>query len=169
MNEKTKWIIITIVIIIILGTLLHFTHEWSNDNQFVGYFSAVNESVWEHLKLIIFPVIITCFIQLYFNRIIKNFWTAMMLGIVIGMILITAIFYTYTGAISGDSIVAVDLLTFVFTAIIVAIVINVVFRSNRKCSQEFEILSFLIIIGIVGFVFYATYHPPNLPIFVSSV
>ena len=28
----------------ILGVLLHFTYEWSNDNPAVGLFSAVNES-----------------------------------------------------------------------------------------------------------------------------
>ena len=38
----------------ILGVLLHFTYEWSDDNRIVGLFSAVNESTWEHLKLLFF-------------------------------------------------------------------------------------------------------------------
>lgn len=42
----------------ILGVLLHFTYEWSNDNPAVGLFSAVNESTWEHLKLIFFPMLL---------------------------------------------------------------------------------------------------------------
>ena len=40
-----------IVFIIILGSILHFTFEWSGSQVVVGVFSAVNESVWEHFKL----------------------------------------------------------------------------------------------------------------------
>lgn len=46
-----KWHVIGTFWIIIVGSLLHFTYEWSNNSTIVGYFSAVNESVWEHLKL----------------------------------------------------------------------------------------------------------------------
>lgn len=40
----------------ILGVVLHFTFEWSNNNILVGTFSPVNESIWEHLKLLFFPM-----------------------------------------------------------------------------------------------------------------
>jgi len=40
-----------IVFIVLVGSALHFTFELSGDNPLVGVFSAVNESVWEHLKL----------------------------------------------------------------------------------------------------------------------
>jgi hypothetical protein len=42
--------LVGIVFIIIIGSLLHFTFELSG-HQAIGVFSAVNESVWEHLKL----------------------------------------------------------------------------------------------------------------------
>ena len=45
-------------LIIILGTLLHFTFEWSGFQEIVGVFSAVNESVWEHLKIAFIPSIL---------------------------------------------------------------------------------------------------------------
>ena len=48
--------IISSIFIMILGTLLHFTFKWSNNNVLVGTFSAINESTWEHLKLIFFPI-----------------------------------------------------------------------------------------------------------------
>ena len=44
----------TYIFAMILGSLLHFTYEWSNENSFVGSFSAINESTWEHLKLLFF-------------------------------------------------------------------------------------------------------------------
>lgn len=53
----------------ILGVLLHFTYEWSNDNPAVGLFSAVNESTWEHLKLIFFPMLLLTMIEFLWDHI----------------------------------------------------------------------------------------------------
>ena len=51
-----KFEIISTFFAIALGTLLHFTFEWSGNNPVVGIFSAVNESTWEHLKILFFPM-----------------------------------------------------------------------------------------------------------------
>ncbi|NMB92292.1 MAG: hypothetical protein GYA31_01555, partial [Parcubacteria group bacterium] len=56
--------LIGIIFITILGSLLHFTFEWSNKNLLVGTFSAVNESTWEHLKLAVIPAIIWMLIEM---------------------------------------------------------------------------------------------------------
>lgn len=58
--------IFSIVFCVVLGTLLHFTFQWSNQNYLVALFSAVNESVWEHLKLVFFPMFFTTLIRLFF-------------------------------------------------------------------------------------------------------
>ncbi|MCQ5120584.1 DUF6512 family protein, partial [Coprococcus eutactus] len=41
-----------------LGVLIHFTYDRSGVNPAIGLFSAVNESSWEHLKLIFFPLLL---------------------------------------------------------------------------------------------------------------
>jgi hypothetical protein len=51
------------VFMIILGSILHFTFEWSGGNPVVGAFSAVNESVWEHLKLAFWPALLFMLIE----------------------------------------------------------------------------------------------------------
>ena len=48
--------IFSTIFVMILGTLLHFTYEWSGGNLLVASFSAVNESTWEHLKLLFYPM-----------------------------------------------------------------------------------------------------------------
>ena len=55
MNIK-KWQIFASIFCLILGTILHFTYEWFNYNVIVGLFSTINESVWEHLKLLFYPM-----------------------------------------------------------------------------------------------------------------
>ena len=47
--------IIGAIIVCILAPVFHFLFEWSGDNTFVGIFAAVNESVWEHTKIVYFP------------------------------------------------------------------------------------------------------------------
>ena len=54
--------IISTIFVMVLGTLLHFTYKWSNNNMLVGIFSPINESIWEHLKLMFFPMLITIII-----------------------------------------------------------------------------------------------------------
>ena len=55
MNNKSKvfkYEFISTIIIIILGVLLHFAYEWSGNNNIVGLVTPVNESVWEHMKIL---------------------------------------------------------------------------------------------------------------------
>ena len=47
-----------------LGTLLHFTYDWSGGWSVAAAFSAVNESTWEHMKLLFFPLFFCSVVQL---------------------------------------------------------------------------------------------------------
>lgn len=68
-NKILKYQIFSAVFAIILGTILHFTYEWSGNNNLVGIFSSVNESTWEHLKLAFYPMLITSIIRfLYISK-----------------------------------------------------------------------------------------------------
>ena len=61
-------IIILFLIYSISGTLLHFLFKWSNNNIIIGMFSSVNESVWEHAKLLLTPIFIFSFINSLIDR-----------------------------------------------------------------------------------------------------
>ncbi|MEG1009488.1 MAG: DUF6512 family protein, partial [Clostridia bacterium] len=56
-NNIFKICFISFFVISIIGTLLHFTYEFSNNYIYVGLFSPINESVWEHLKLGVFAIL----------------------------------------------------------------------------------------------------------------
>jgi hypothetical protein len=40
------------------GFLSHFIYEWSGKKKIIGVLGAVNESVWEHQKLVFWPSLI---------------------------------------------------------------------------------------------------------------
>jgi hypothetical protein len=87
------------IFVTILGVLLHFTYEWSGENFIVGLFSATNESTWEHMKIALWPMFIFAIIQSFYFKNRKDFWYIKLKGILLGIVLIPIIFYTYNGVI----------------------------------------------------------------------
>lgn len=81
-----KFEIISAIFMLVVGTLLHFTFGWSNNNPLIGTFSAVNESTWEHLKLLFFPMLISTIIGYFYKwKVIPNYLCAKVLGIILSM------------------------------------------------------------------------------------
>lgn len=158
------WILIMSVIVVALGSLLHFTYEWSGDNGFVGTFSATNESVWEHLKLLFYPLIVACLIQYAFLR-QNNLWPGIMFGAIVGILLIMAIFYTYVGAFTHpNSYVAIDITIFVISSIL-AVVVATGFFTMDSFDLGYQILSLVVILMILVMFVVFTFRPPDIPLF----
>ena len=85
-----------------LGALLHFTYDWSGGWSVAAAFSAVNESTWEHMKLLFFPMFLFTVIQLCFlARMYPNFLAVRGVSVLTGVGLIPVLFYTYTGVLGG--------------------------------------------------------------------
>jgi len=67
--------LIGIVFIVFVRSALHFTFDLSGRNPFAGIFSAVNESVWEHLKLSFWPALLYVIIEYrYLKKTAGNFY-----------------------------------------------------------------------------------------------
>ena len=78
------------------GTLLHFVYDWSGKSALVGAFSAVNESTWEHMKLLFVPMFLAALVEMAaLGDCFRNFWTAKAAGTLAGLGLIPALYYTY--------------------------------------------------------------------------
>lgn len=163
MNKKTKnYQIFSILFTFILGTLLHFTYELSGENILVGTFSAINESVWEHLKLVFFPMLITTIIgYFYIGKIVPNLVYSKTLGIITSIIFIITFFYTYTGII-GKSILFIDIASF-FISIILGEYITYKSINNKYKFNNIIAIITLIILSLCFIIF--TYFAPKLGIF----
>ncbi len=158
--------IFSTIFVCISGTLLHFTYEFFSENIFVASFSAVNESVWEHLKLLFFPMLLTTIIgYFYIGKNAPNFLCSKLFGILASMLFIIIFFYTYTGII-GKSIVFIDIASFFVAVILGEYLGNKLITSNFKCNNIIAI-TILTVILICFIVF--TYFPPNIGIFKDPV
>ena len=157
---------ISAIFAIILGTLLHFTYNWSNNNIFVGAFSAVNESTWEHLKLLFFPMLIsTIFGCFYIGKTIPNFLCAKTLGIVTAILFTVIFFYTYTG-IFGTNFAFLNILTFLFSVVLGEFLAYKIMLSNLSCNNKSAII-FLVILFLCFIIF--TYFSPQIGLFKDPV
>ncbi|MBR6504141.1 MAG: hypothetical protein IKT41_00170 [Clostridia bacterium] len=152
----------SIIFTSILGTLLHFTYEWSNNNQFVGLFSAINESTWEHLKLLFFPMLITIIIgYFYIGKNTSNFLCAKTIGIILSMLFTITFFYTYSG-ILGKNIDIINILTFFIAVLLGEYTAYRIMLSEFKCNKK--ISSFILIILLFCFIIF-TFYPPKIGLF----
>ncbi len=84
----------------LLGSLLHFVYEWSGKSPFVALFSAINESTFEHMKLLFFPCFAFAIVESFFFKERTDFWCIKLKGILLGLVLIPVTFYTFNGAIA---------------------------------------------------------------------
>ena len=157
-----------IAFIIVFGSILHFTFEWAGHQAIVGVFSAVNESVWEHLKLGFWPAIVFALIEFkYLKKSTNNFLFAKTIGIYLIPIIITVLFYSYT-AILGESILVIDILTFII-AVIVGQLVSYRLLTWKTLPYNLDKVSLiaLILLGLAFVLF--TFYPPQLPMFQDPI
>ena len=147
----------------LLGTLLHFLYGITNRSIFTSPFSAVNESTWEHMKILYFPLLIFALLQSFFFQKYDSFWCIKLMGILIGVFLIPTLFYTYNGAI-GPSPDWVNITIFFISAAVALFIEARIFKSGGFFCP-FSRLSFLLIciIGVLFVVF--TFAAPEIPLF----
>lgn len=55
--------IIGVFFVLAAGSLAHFLYDWTGSNAIAGLFVPVNESVWEHMKLLFFPMLLYCALE----------------------------------------------------------------------------------------------------------
>lgn len=167
--SKTKirnYQIFSIIFTFILGTLLHFTYNLSGQNPLVGIFSSINESTWEHLKLLYFPMLLTTIIgYFYFDKKVPNFICSKTVGIITAMLFTIIFFYTYTGVL-GKNIAVIDIASFFIATILGEFVSYVLIINNFKCSNKIAII--VLIILFVCFAIF-NYFTPNIGLFKDPI
>lgn len=186
MKRLKYYTLIGILFVLITGTLSHFVYEWTGNNTFLGLFCPVSESTWEHMKLVFFPMLVYGFFMycgLVYSKHPASDTSSMekeltpnetagalAAGILTGVLLVPALFYTYSG-ILGDNYLFLDIMVFVLS---VLAAFRVVYRllnhagAAVKHARLLEICSpFLVaavLLLLVCFLIF-TYQPPKPGIF----
>lgn len=149
----------------VLGTLLHFVYEWSNYNLLVSYFAPVNESTWEHLKLLFFPTLLLGIIEyLMFGKYYSNFITAKTIGLFAGLLFIVVFFYTYTGII-GTNFLWMDILTFLLSVLLCNGLSYYLIIYTKTGNHTTNILCICLLFVLTSIFILFTNHWPDINLF----
>ena len=144
------------------GTILHFLYDWTGGSILVSPFSGVNESTWEHMKLLFWPLFLIALFQRRFFRDQENYWCVKLAQILLGLTLIPVLFYTYNG-VFGQSPDWINIAIFYLTAALVFLFERWAFKQNRHCKSQQLAFAAICLIGVLFVVF--TFAPPQIPLF----
>ena len=149
------------------GTVLHFLYDWLGKAAWIAPFSGVNESTWEHMKLLFWPAFIYAIVQSFYFSDRLDFWCVKLRGIFFGLALIPILFYTYNGVV-GKSPDWLNISIFFISAAAMYIYENRLF-SGEKARCRYPGLAFFLLC-LIGFLFVIfTFRTPEIGIFLDPI
>ena len=83
----------SIIAISIIGTLSHFLYDITDHNKVIGLFAAVNESVWEHVKITLTPTLLWALIDGFIYGSNPRYFLAKFVSLLILIVLMPILYY----------------------------------------------------------------------------
>ncbi len=160
------WEIAGFFFVLICGSLLHFAFELSGFWKPVALVAAVNESTWEHLKMVFWPGLVFFIAQYYFLRNMEctnRYWCAKAVCLLLMPLIIAVGWYAAIGLL-GENNFTVNIILFVGAIIIGQLVSYLILTS--KISTSISQKRSIIIILLLTLTFATlTYLPPRMFLF----
>ena len=168
MNQKSSlWQAVGFALTTFGGTILHFLYDWTGGSILVSPFSGVNESTWEHMKLLFWPLFLFALMQRLFFKEQENYWCVKLAEILLGLVLIPVLFYTYNG-VFGASPDWINIAIFYITALLVFLFEWRMFKKDGfPCKYPRLAFAAICLIGVLFAVF--TFAPPQIPLFQDPI
>lgn len=166
MKEHTPFIIWLIVVglgVFIAGMVWHNLYLYANKDPVIGMIAPVNESVWEHSKLIIFPVLLVFFIsQLFFHRITHNRPIALLLATLAGIVAMIILYYAYEALFhpQGYESFMGHLITY-FLALAAGLFVLFHFLVKKQIRTAYNVIAAIIYVLFLMVVAGWSFYPPS--------
>lgn len=149
------------------GTFLHFFYDLTGKRVAAALVSAVNESIWEHMKLIFYPMLLFSAVEQRYvpdipdeKEVIRG---SSLAGILLALLLIPVLYYTYTGVLG----VSADWfnITIFFLAAGAAYYLSYRMEKGNAIRGIGPGLWWFVMVLIAGTFTVATFYPPGIPLF----
>ncbi len=161
--------IIQVGIIFLLGVGFHFIYTLSGKKKILAIFGSVNESTWEHCKLLIWPALVTYAVAYsMYGESVPNYVFAKVIGIYVMVISLIVIYYSYKVFVKR-LFVPGDILIFFISIVIGQYVSFYVMNSNIPTSfpKDEIIIVLSVLLGLAVLLF--TFFPPKIFLFKCPV
>jgi len=166
-----RWILLGIPILFLLGSPMHFIYEWSGYSTMVGVFAPVNESVWEHLKLTFWPMLIFWLtgysvlskrVGISLNRWLISCAAAEL----VCPLFVVTFFYTYTGAFGIETLI-IDIFSLLLALASAQLLALHIYKYTKLKPHSLYMAAAILILLAAAFAVF-TFVPPHLPLFKVS-
>ncbi len=152
----------------LFAVLLHFVYDLTDGSILSIVFGAVNESVWEHVKIFSVGFILWSFIELlWLKPPFRKFVVAKTLSLYILIVSIIVFFYTYNLFTDGP-ILILDIISSVF------FVIFSYYMSYRLTTEENDLKDYFLVAVMLMMMFFVMFFsfslfPPKLDLFKDPI
>jgi hypothetical protein len=165
------WIILGIPVLFIIGSLMHFAYDWSGESTIVGIFTPVNESIWEHLKMTFWPMLIWWFIGYFIlnKRItisVHQWFVSCSVAEIVCLLVIVSFYYTYTGAFGIESLI-LDIFSLFLGIALGQLIALHIYKYGKNSNYFFQYAIAILVLMALAFTIF-TFYPPQIPLFMDS-
>ncbi len=146
----------------LLGSVLHFLFDWTKHNRIVAFFSAVNESYWEHIKIAVWPVFLLQIVLFSLGGYqITSLVPAATIALYSIPVSMVGLVFLYK-SVAKRNILWLDISIF-FTCIAIAQSIFVLLLGQLAPSSGTVVVSSLFLLGLIVAFLLFTFRPPREP------
>lgn len=157
------------LIVCAAGMLLPLLYERTGENMFVAAFSSVNGSVWERMKLLYLPYFILTMLEFtVFAEAFRNFFATKAAAGIAGTLLIPLLHYTLSGMFGVMPGWTDTAIFFASAAAMYALSCRLLTTLSLR-GTALQLISFVLLWGMMLLFLFFTYRAPRLPLFRDSV
>ena len=159
-----RWELIGFAFTGAVGTLLHFVYEWTGGDPLIAAYCAVNESTWEHMKLLFVPFFLFTMVEfIVFAEPLRSFFAAKAASILLGLLAIPVLFYSLGGMFGKTPDWVNIAIFFLADALLYFMSFRLLTRGALRGGAR-QLAGFLLLWALAfAFVFF-TYRPIRLPL-----
>lgn len=160
---KKRWIA-AFVLTALAGSALHFAYELC-PAPLVGLFAPVNESVWEHLKLLFWPFLAAGFALTRRQADKPAAWSGLLLSQLLMPLLLLGVYYLLLAGFGVQSL-SLDIALYLLT-----LALGFCLARRVSAGGRLAFLSGILVIltGLYGAALILfTLAPPELPVFMAN-
>lgn len=162
-----KILLISIPFLFVLGSVLHFAYDFTNKNKIIGLFTPINESIFEHSKLLLTPLTLFWIVLFFIEKSdinLNNYFFAMLVSVIVSIITMISFYYTYEG-ILGKNKEILNILDLLISLTVGQILANHIYVYSK--GIPFDVSIALIISIFITFIYF-TYKPLRIPLFLDK-
>lgn len=166
MKNRLMWAeIIGFVTTVVFYFVWTFMYQWIGT---FGWLFPVNESLWEHLKVVFMPFLIYSIIELFVVKPsdMMNFLAIKSLSLIAMPLFVIIVFYTYTGII-GRNFMFIDVLIGILALALGFILSSKLLMVDYKIKNKYAPIIIACILFLLFIIF--TYATPRINLFLDTL